>query len=198
VEAPPKLLDPTDPTFQDDDEEEMTYQEVDDINNNPLEQQLSADSKLTQDAKVLPKKPITKISSRKRVILKNGNLNLCPKHVEKRHRRYLHDLFTTMVDIRWRWNLAVFTAGFLISWFGFAMVWWLIALLHSDIDPLDSSWTPCVQNLNSFTSAILFSIETQHTIGKRDRTWVTSSVNGLSFGEIFTEDVLLSKGFSVF
>ena len=103
---------------------------------------------------------------RKRVILKNGNVNLSPEHVDKRHRRFLQDMFTTMVDIRWRWNLAVFTAGFLLSWLGFAVVWWLIAFSHSDFEhQSDNTWTPCINNLHSFASAILFSIETQHTIG---------------------------------
>lgn len=104
---------------------------------------------------------------RKRVILKNGNVNLSPEHVDKRGRRYLQDMFTTMVDIRWRWNLLVFATGFLLSWFGFAVVWWLIAFSHHDFDHLnDESWTPCVMSINSFASTILFSIETQHTIGK--------------------------------
>ncbi|KAJ6216508.1 hypothetical protein RDWZM_007665 [Blomia tropicalis] len=107
---------------------------------------------------------------RKRVILKNGNVNLNPEHVDKMHRRYLQDMFTTMVDIRWRWNLLVFTMGFLLSWFSFAVVWWLIAFSHNDFEHLtDSEWTPCINNLNSFASAILFSIETQHTIGYGSR-----------------------------
>lgn len=104
---------------------------------------------------------------RKRVILKNGQVNLSPEHVDKRHQRFLQDMFTTMVDIRWRYNLAVFTMGFLLSWFGFAVVWWLIAFSHSDLEHHgDSTWTPCINNLNSFASAVLFSIETQHTIGE--------------------------------
>ncbi|OTF76259.1 hypothetical protein BLA29_002421, partial [Euroglyphus maynei] len=107
---------------------------------------------------------------RKRVILKNGNINLCPEHVDKRSRRYLQDTFTTMVDIRWRWNLLVFALGFLISWFGFSVIWWLIAFSHSDFEHLhDEEWTPCVANLRNFASAILFSIETQHTIGYGSR-----------------------------
>ncbi|KAH7646298.1 hypothetical protein HUG17_1836 [Dermatophagoides farinae] len=107
---------------------------------------------------------------RKRVILKNGNINLCPEHVDKRSRRYLQDTFTTMVDIRWRWNLLVFAMGFLGSWFGFSIIWWLIAFSHSDFEHLhDEEWTPCVANLRNFASAILFSIETQHTIGYGSR-----------------------------
>ncbi|GBO15414.1 hypothetical protein AVEN_137043-1, partial [Araneus ventricosus] len=44
---------------------------------------------------------------RKRVILKNGNVNLQKEHVSKRRQRFLQDIFTTMVDIQWRYNLMV-------------------------------------------------------------------------------------------
>lgn len=81
----------------------------------------------------------------------------------------LQDLFTTLVDIQWRWTILVFTLSFLLSWFSFACVWWLIAYTHGDLDPEnlmpDSGWSPCVDNINSFTSCFLFSLETQHTIG---------------------------------
>ncbi|CAG2113290.1 unnamed protein product [Medioppia subpectinata] len=107
---------------------------------------------------------------KKRVVLKNGNVNLCKEHIDKRSKRYLQDLFTTMVDIQWRWNLLVFAMGFILSWLGFSVLWWLICFSHSDFNNLDNeSWTPCVKNVHSFTSAFLFSIETQHTIGYGSR-----------------------------
>jgi hypothetical protein len=103
---------------------------------------------------------------RKRVVLKNGNVNLCKEHIDKRSQRYLQDMFTTMVDIQWRWNLLVFAMGFILSWLGFSVLWWLICFSHSDFEHLnDETWIPCVVNVKSFTSAFLFSIETQHTIG---------------------------------
>ena len=40
---------------------------------------------------------------RKRVVLKNGMVNLSKERVEKRHQRYLQDTFTTMVDIQVRY-----------------------------------------------------------------------------------------------
>ncbi|CAG2172516.1 unnamed protein product [Oppiella nova] len=107
---------------------------------------------------------------KKRVVLKNGNVNLCKEHIDRRSKRYLQDLFTTMVDIQWRWNLLVFAMGFILSWLGFSVLWWLICFSHSDFDNLDNeSWKPCVMNVKSFTSAFLFSIETQHTIGYGSR-----------------------------
>jgi potassium inwardly-rectifying channel subfamily J len=75
-----------------------------------------------------------------------------------------------MVDIQWRWNLLVFAMGFILSWLGFAVIWWIICFAHGDLEHLeDSDWTPCVQSVHSFASAFLFSIETQHTIGYGSR-----------------------------
>ena len=70
---------------------------------------------------------------------------------------------------------------YLLSWTFFASIWYLMARLRGDIDYYDkylaaydkdllekeNPYTPCVRHLYSFTSAFLFSIETQHTIGKR-------------------------------
>lgn len=109
-------------------------------------------------------------NTKKRIILKNGQINLFPEHVTKRGRRYLRDTLTTMVDIRWRWNLFIFSMGFVISWLAFAIIWWLIAFSHSDFEHIyDKKWTPCVTNVKNFASALLFSIETQHTIGYGNR-----------------------------
>ncbi|CAL1265579.1 unnamed protein product [Larinioides sclopetarius] len=107
---------------------------------------------------------------RKRVILKNGNVNLQKEHVSKRRQRFLQDIFTTMVDIQWRYNLMVFAMGFLLSWLGFALIWWLICMAHGDFDHVgDENWKPCVADVHDFATAFLFSVETQHTIGYGSR-----------------------------
>jgi len=108
---------------------------------------------------------------RKRVVLKNGSVNLSPERVEKRSQRYLQDTFTTMVDIQWRWNLLVFSMGFVLSWLGFAVVWYIICYAHGDFDSVnkDGKVVKCVNGIESFASAFLFSIETQHTIGYGSR-----------------------------
>lgn len=102
---------------------------------------------------------------RRRAVLKNGDCNVTQVHISKRRRRYLQDIFTTLVDIQWRWTLLVFALSFLLSWLVFAAIWWLISYTHGDLDPHDDTWTPCVDNINSFTSCFLFSVENQHTIG---------------------------------
>ncbi|CAK9817064.1 ATP-sensitive inward rectifier potassium channel 12 [Anthophora quadrimaculata] len=60
--------------------------------------------------------------------------------------------------------------NFLLSWLGFALIWWLIAYTHGDLDPENYNnpnvtFTPCIVDIRGFTSSFLFSIETQHTIG---------------------------------
>ncbi|XP_043280061.1 inward rectifier potassium channel 2-like isoform X2 [Venturia canescens] len=115
----------------------------------------------------------TRFSSRrvrKRVVFKHGDCNVVQGNVAKRRRRYLQDIFTTLVDAQWRWTLLVFSMNFLLSWLGFAMVWWLIVYTHGDLDPRNiensnGTFVPCVEDIHGFTSCFLFSVETQHTIG---------------------------------
>ncbi|XP_052763035.1 G protein-activated inward rectifier potassium channel 3-like [Mya arenaria] len=109
---------------------------------------------------------------RRRLVYKNGEVNITQANIRKRRRRYLADIFTTLVDIQWRYNLLVFTLAFIFSWLIFALIWWLICFSHGDLDEqnmIDTEWKPCVVEIKSFVSAILFSIETQHTIGYGSR-----------------------------
>lgn len=72
---------------------------------------------------------------RKRVVFKHGDCNVGVANVAKRRRKYLQDIFTTLVDAQWRWTLLVFAMNFLLSWLGFAVVWWLIVFSHGDLSP---------------------------------------------------------------
>ncbi|XP_029913093.1 inward rectifier potassium channel 16-like [Myripristis murdjan] len=76
---------------------------------------------------------------------------------------YLMDIFTTLVEIRWRVMLLVFSLSYIVSWLFFGFCYWLIAFVNKDTDNPDSK--PCVENVRSFTAAFLFSLETQATIG---------------------------------
>nr|XP_026488322.1 G protein-activated inward rectifier potassium channel 3-like isoform X3 [Vanessa tameamea] len=115
--------------------------------------------------------------TRRRAILKNGECNILKSRISQRRLRFLQDMFTTLVDAQWRWTLLVFTLSFILSWLGFALIWWLIAFTHGDLEPdhlppmqESTNWKPCVFNIFDFTSCFLFSIETQHTIGYGART----------------------------
>ncbi|XP_074647428.1 G protein-activated inward rectifier potassium channel 3-like isoform X2 [Tubulanus polymorphus] len=107
---------------------------------------------------------------RRRLVYKNGECNISHTNIKKRRRRYLADIFTTLVDIKWRWNLLLFMMAFIASWLAFAMIWWLICFSHGDLENWENDeWKPCVNQVHDFTSALLFSIETQHTIGYGSR-----------------------------
>ncbi|XP_073177115.1 G protein-activated inward rectifier potassium channel 4 isoform X3 [Lepidochelys kempii] len=102
---------------------------------------------------------------RQRYMEKSGKCNVHHGNVHETY-RYLSDLFTTLVDLKWRFNLLVFTMVYTVTWLFFGFIWWLIAYIRGDLDHLeDENWIPCVENLSGFVSAFLFSIETETTIG---------------------------------
>jgi potassium inwardly-rectifying channel subfamily J len=112
---------------------------------------------------------------RPRLVKKCGELNVNSNKVPKRKRRLLSDIFNTILDIKWRWHIMIFLSSFTISWFFFAAIWYMIAFVHNDIDHESSenknistdsiNKIPCISGVHDFTSALLYSIETQHTIG---------------------------------
>jgi Inward rectifier potassium channel transmembrane domain len=89
-------------------------------------------------------------------------------HVQHASRHVFDDLFTTIVETRWRYNVGVCVLIYALSWLVFALAWWLLATLHGDTDLDDdviANRTSCVAHVTDFQSAFLFSVETQHTIG---------------------------------
>lgn len=76
---------------------------------------------------------------------------------------FLMDIFTTLVEIRWRVMFLIFFLSYILSWLFFGLCFWLIALVHGDVSDVDNK--PCVDNVRGFTGAFLFSMETQATIG---------------------------------
>ncbi|XP_055963529.1 G protein-activated inward rectifier potassium channel 4 [Sorex fumeus] len=102
---------------------------------------------------------------RQRYVEKSGKCNVHHGNVQETY-RYLSDLFTTLVDLKWRFSLLVFTLVYTTTWLFFGFIWWLIAYLRGDLEHVgDQEWIPCVENLGGFVSAFLFSIETETTIG---------------------------------
>jgi potassium inwardly-rectifying channel subfamily J, other len=82
--------------------------------------------------------------------------------------KYLADIFTTLVDCKWRWCALIFALGFFSTWLMYALIYYIFAWIHDDLDKthLDQSeWIPCINKIRDFSSAYLYSLETQHTIG---------------------------------
>ncbi|XP_075945850.1 ATP-sensitive inward rectifier potassium channel 11-like [Anarhichas minor] len=99
-----------------------------------------------------------------RFVAKNGTCNVAHTNIREQG-RFLLDVFTTLVDLKWLHTIIIFTMSFLCSWLLFGMIWWLIAFAHGDMDQRGGDFVPCVTGIHSFASAFLFSIEVQVTIG---------------------------------
>jgi len=117
-----------------------------------------------------------KKAQRRRIVSKHGDCNIQLYRLSKKRRKFIKDVFTTCVDMRWRWTLLAFVASFFISWTVFGGLWWFICWVHGDFEPEhlpdkqgDSGWIPCILATHNFASAFLFSVETQHTIGYGSR-----------------------------
>ncbi|XP_058645237.1 ATP-sensitive inward rectifier potassium channel 15 [Onychostoma macrolepis] len=102
----------------------------------------------------------------RRVVSKDGHSNVKIDNVEGMVKLFLHDIWTTVVDMKWRYKITLFASTFITTWFVFGVVFYLIGLRNGDFHAdLSSNHTPCVLNVDSLTGAYLFSLETQTTIG---------------------------------
>ncbi|KAK9530388.1 hypothetical protein VZT92_011892 [Zoarces viviparus] len=104
---------------------------------------------------------------RQRFVEKNGRCNVQHGNLGGETSRYISDLFTTLVDLKWRWNMLIFILTYTVAWLVMASMWWVIAYIRGDLSHggHDESYTPCVANVYNFPSAFLFFIETEATIG---------------------------------
>ncbi|GAB1607443.1 inward rectifier potassium channel 2-like isoform X6 [Argonauta hians] len=120
-----------------------------------------------------------------RLVSRGGHVNIKQTGFSKRNQKFLSDFFTTLIDVKWRWNLLIFVVSFITSWLFFAGYFYALAHLHGDFDddnPQD--WVPCIESVHSFTTAYLFSIETMTTIGYGSR-YVSEQCPGAVLGVLF-------------
>ena len=90
---------------------------------------------------------------------------------------------TLFFNFRWSMSLFLFSMSFYVTWVGYAIVYWIIMYIHGDFEHCDiendceDGWTPCILAVYDFSSAFLFSLETQHTIGYGSRQSTTECVD---------------------
>lgn len=102
----------------------------------------------------------------RRIVSKDGHNNVRIDNVEGMVKLYLHDLWTTVVDMKWRYKLTLFASTFVLTWFLFGVIFYVIGVGNGDMEPGRSeNATACVQNVHTLTGAFLFSLESQTTIG---------------------------------
>ncbi|KPP59563.1 ATP-sensitive inward rectifier potassium channel 10-like, partial [Scleropages formosus] len=126
---------------------------------------------LTQTTQTDPLKPLfggaPVLRRQCRMLSKDGRTNVRIAHVSGWGALYLRDLWTTFLDMQWRYKLFLFSATFAGTWFLFGLLWYLIAFMHGDLLEFDppSNHTPCVRQVHTLTGAFLYSLESQTTIG---------------------------------
>lgn len=106
---------------------------------------------------------------KRRMVEKDGYIN-----VENSLKN--HHFFKDPVGTVARWNfcehLVVLLILCLVPWILFALIWHFTFWLHGDLEPEnlpdkqeETGWTPCVFAIHDFVSSLLFSLETQRSIG---------------------------------
>ncbi|XP_042287079.1 ATP-sensitive inward rectifier potassium channel 1b [Thunnus thynnus] len=107
-------------------------------------------------------------SRKTRLVTKDGRCNIEFGNIESSNQfAYLVDFWTTFVEIRWRFVLLLFVASFTGSWFIFSLLWYWIAKSNGDLTGQNRTdeHVQCIDNVNGLTTAFLYSLETQTTIG---------------------------------
>ncbi|XP_033495258.2 G protein-activated inward rectifier potassium channel 3-like [Epinephelus lanceolatus] len=108
-------------------------------------------------------------NQRQRYVTKDGKCRVNLGHIADKS-RFLSDIFTTLVDLKYRWFLLVFTMCYILTWVAFGGIYLFGAWLRDDISHVhDPLWEACFQNVDSFLSALLLSLESQRTIGYGSR-----------------------------
>ncbi|XP_070700193.1 G protein-activated inward rectifier potassium channel 3-like [Pempheris klunzingeri] len=118
-------------------------------------------------------------SQRQRYVTKDGKcrVNLGPI-VHKS--RFISDIFTTLVDLKYRWFLLVFSMCYILTWVAFGGIYFFGAWLRDDIAHVhDPQWEACFANVDSFLSALLLSLESQRTIGYGSRMVTANCPEGV-------------------
>uniref|UniRef100_A0A1B0C2E2 Inward rectifier potassium channel C-terminal domain-containing protein n=1 Tax=Glossina palpalis gambiensis TaxID=67801 RepID=A0A1B0C2E2_9MUSC len=107
-----------------------------------------------------------------RVMERNGHENVIFTKIPEKSWRYIRDFVTTLIELDWKYTLTMFVGSYLLSWIFFAILCYMVAYSHGDLlfdeitgERLGEGKYPCIVGVYDFTSMLIYSIETQTTIG---------------------------------
>ncbi|NXV88131.1 KCNJ5 protein, partial [Calonectris borealis] len=125
--------------------------------------------------------PVVQASKRQRqrYVTKVGKCQVNLGNIQEK-KRFLSDIFTTIVDLKYRWFLFVFMMCYIVTWVVFGTVYFFDAWARGDVRHRgDPEWRACIENVDGFISALLFSVESQRTIGYGSRMVTANCAEGV-------------------
>ncbi|NWH48893.1 KCNJ5 protein, partial [Fregata magnificens] len=125
--------------------------------------------------------PVVQASKRQRqrYVTKVGKCQVNLGNIQEK-KRFLSDIFTTIVDLKYRWFLFVFMMCYLVTWVVFGTIYFFDAWARGDVGHRgDPEWRACIENVDGFVSALLFSVESQRTIGYGSRMVTANCAEGV-------------------
>ncbi|NXW40268.1 KCNJ5 protein, partial [Nyctiprogne leucopyga] len=125
--------------------------------------------------------PVAQASKRQRqrYVTKVGKCQVNLGNIQEK-KRFLSDIFTTIVDLKYRWFLFVFMMCYIVTWVVFGTVYFFDAWARGDVGHRgDPEWRACIENVDDFISALLFSVESQRTIGYGSRMVTANCAEGV-------------------
>lgn len=72
---------------------------------------------------------------KKRLVHKTGECNVSNINVQQRKRRFIVDIFTTMLELKWRYNMLVFMLAFFSTWSFFGILWFVFCKQTFFLEP---------------------------------------------------------------
>lgn len=75
----------------------------------------------------------TKEEMRGRLVTKAGKSTAINQHMRRHRGHCFNDMFTSLVEARWRWTLVFFFGSFYFSWIVFTAAYWVIIYNHGDL-----------------------------------------------------------------
>ncbi|XP_034099494.1 inward rectifier potassium channel irk-1-like [Drosophila albomicans] len=114
--------------------------------------------------------------SMNRVMDKNGNENVAFRRIPEKSWRYMRDVITTLIELKWKYMLTLFLGSYFLSWTFFGVLCYVVAYSHGDFlfdavsgERLGEGSEPCIYGGPNFMAIMIYSIETQTTLGFGER-----------------------------
>ena len=68
-------------------------------------------------------------AAKKRLVSKDGDIMFEVRNVSERW-RFLVDLFTSLIVLKWRWVLLIFCASYVLTWLVFGCLWAILVVAY--------------------------------------------------------------------